>query len=606
MTRRRPHHLVRRCYPLALTLAILALPGTALALAPATGTQAGGHPASAANPKKQNTKQSSTLCELAGPIVEGLPAIGRLVGANPHICESAGEAVGGLASEAAEAAGNSVLDGLAHWMIDAASTITGFVSREMQQTTTPQLNSSWYQAQFAPMADLGAALGLLVTLIAFASAAIRRSPEALAATLAGIVRAGLGTSLALALVVIGLEISDAVSSAVLKSSPHAFWETVAHAWSAHGFGGFGSSALATVIAMIEVFAALFVWLELIVRNAGIYVAVLFFPVTLAAAIWPALNTWPGRLARLLLLLVILKPVALIVLSLAGNAAAAGLSFGEGVPESVGTILAATVIFALAAFAPWALMYLLAADAESAYMAAGLRTAAGAAVNDQAGRSVRNAGGLRNLSGGSGKGNGDDKRADGGGGGHDGGAGSVGGGHDPSGDGPGTTVGSGPHENATTSRGEDGEALPVGGKTVGAGSIGAAAGLAARPRPEQGHSAPTDRLPAQGSGSREPASTDTDASTGAQAPPSRIGAGTTTPSRARPTAEPASNRGDREATPRLPGRERPATRTDAQTEQGEQQARPPAPPSLPVRAPVIPRARPSASQRPDGGAGEGKE
>ena len=73
---------------------------------------------------------------------------------------------------------------------------------------------------------------------------------------------------------------------------------------------------------------------------------------------------------------ILKPVALIVLSLAGNAAAAGLSFGSGVPGSVGTILAATVIFALAAFAPWALMYLLAADAESAYVAAGLRAAAG--------------------------------------------------------------------------------------------------------------------------------------------------------------------------------------------------------------------------------------
>ena len=85
-----------------------------------------------------------------------------------------------------------------------------------------------------------------------------------------------------------------------------------------------------------------------------------------------------------MLFVILKPVTLIVLSLAGNAAAAGLSFGSGVSGSVGTILAAIVIFALAAFAPWALMYLLAADAESAYMAAGMRAAAGAAVTDSDG------------------------------------------------------------------------------------------------------------------------------------------------------------------------------------------------------------------------------
>ncbi len=207
----------------------------------------------------------------------------------------------------------------------------------------------------------------------------------------------MGTGLVVALTVIGLGIADQISSAVVGGSPHAFWATVAHAWGAGGFGGFGSSALAMLIAFVEVFAAIFVWLELIVRDAAIYVAVLFFPAALAAAIWPALPAWPGRLGRLLMLFVILKPVALIVLSFAGNAAAAGLSFGSGgISGSVGTILAATVIFALAAFAPWALMYLLAADAESAYMAAGLRTAAATAVGDEDGRSVRSGGGLRNL------------------------------------------------------------------------------------------------------------------------------------------------------------------------------------------------------------------
>ena len=159
-----------------------------------------------------------------------------------------------------------------------------------------------------------------------------------------------------------------------------------------------------LIALIEVFAAIFVWLELIVRDAVIYLAVLFFPVALAAAIWPALAAWPGRLGRLLLLFVILKPVALIVLSFAGNAAAAGLSFSGGVSGSVGTILAATVIFALAAFAPWALMYLLAADAESAY--AGARRARGRRRRPspaQGGASVRTGGGLRNLAGTTGRG-----------------------------------------------------------------------------------------------------------------------------------------------------------------------------------------------------------
>jgi hypothetical protein len=452
----------------------------AVAVPPAVGTQAGRPVSAAASAGKDGL--ASTLCEVAGGVVAGpvggglIPWVGELGGVNPGVCEAAGKVAGGLASEAVSAVGNSVLDGVSTWIIGAATQITGFVAAEMTKTTTPQLQSAWYEAQFQPMADLGAALGLLVALIALASAAVRRSPEALAATLAGIVRAGVGTGLVIPLTVIGLDIADQVSSAVVSASPHTFWATVAHAWGAKGFGGFGSSALAAIIALVEVFAAIFVWIELIVRNAAIYVAVLFFAAALAAAIWPVLSAWPGRLGRLLLLFVVLKPVALIVLSLAGSAAAAGLSFGGGVSGSVGTILAAVVIFALAAFAPWTLMYLLAADAESAYMAAGLRTAAGAAVADEDGRSVRSLGGLRNLGGGGSPGG----PGGGPGGGTPGGGGPGGGGGDPFGGGlPGDLGGAAGDFGAAGEFGVGAAgALPIAGDAIGGGSIGAAAGAGA--------------------------------------------------------------------------------------------------------------------------------
>ncbi len=431
-----------------------------------------------------------------------LPVIGKV--ASELACEAASEApgaVGGLLGEAAGAAGSGIMNALAEWMIGAATQVTGFVSKEMQETTTPQLESSWYEAQFQPMADLGAALGLLVAMIALASAAIRRSPEALAATLVGIARAGIGTGLVIPLTVIGLGIADQISSAVITSSPHTFWATVTHAWGTHGFGGFGSSALATLIAAIEVFAAVFVWLELIVRNAAIYVAVLFFAATLAAAIWPALSAWPGRLGRMLMLFVILKPVALIVLSLAGNAAAAGLSFGSGVSGPVGTILAAIVIFALAAFAPWALMYLLAADAESAYMAAGMRAAAGAAVTDSDGRSVRSGGGLRNLSGQNG-GSAMGGRPPGGGspgGGRSADGGPGGGGLPPAG-GP---VAGGDGAAGATDNGAGDGALAVGGETTGAGSIAVAAGAAAHAPAAGGQDSQSTAAPARSPQSSPP-------------------------------------------------------------------------------------------------------
>jgi hypothetical protein len=446
----------------------LAAPQCAAALPPAVGIPAA-HTSrvSVVEPRAQTAASCKVHLPVVGPVVD------QVAGGVCAAASGAGSAVAGLANEAANAVGNGILDLLANWMIGAATQVTTFVARAMKQTSTPQLESPWFQAQFAPMADLGAALGLLVALIALASAAIRRSPQALAATLAGIARAGIGTGLIVALTVIGLQVADEISAAVVSDSPHAFWSAVAHAWGTSGFGGFGSSALAMLIALIEVFAAIFVWLELIVRDAAIYVAVLLFPVGLAAAIWPALSAWPARLGRLLLLFVILKPLTLIVLSLAGSAAAAGLSFGSGVPGSVGTILAAVVIYGLAAFAPWALMYLLAADAESAHTASGLRTAAGAAVLEKSGRSVRTGGGLTALSplsrerGGPGS-------PDGGGfpGGGDGPPG-PGGGDRPSPPGP-SDAGGG---SAATSASEE-ATLPLGSELGSAGSVGAAAGMSA--------------------------------------------------------------------------------------------------------------------------------
>ena len=152
------------------------------------------------------------------------------------------------------------------------------------------------------------------------------------------------------------------------------------------------------MAIVQVIAGVLVWLELAVRNAAIYLAVLFFPVALAASIWPTLAGWTSRLVRLLFLFVILKPVVLVVLAFAGNAALAGLSLHGGLASSAGTIIAAITIFALAAMAPWALMLIVAADAESAAVGAGVRAAAGHAVSDGAATAGRLGGRVRGGAG----------------------------------------------------------------------------------------------------------------------------------------------------------------------------------------------------------------
>jgi hypothetical protein len=454
----------------AITLTALAPPEALAAVVPA-GVQAG-TPTQAANATHGATHGGGAPCNVGIPVIGG--AVSTLTNAACSVGSTIASGVGSIVS----GVGNSILDAVASWLIGAATAITSFVAAQMTATTTPALQSSWFEAQFAPIAALGAALALLVTLVALGSAALRRSPDALAATIVAVVRAGFGTGVIVALTAIGLGIADAISADIIRSSPHAFWSTVATAWGQHGFGGFGSSALAALIALVEVFGALLVWLELIVRNAVIYIAVLFFPVALAASIWPPLAGWTGRLGRLLLLFVMLKPVTLIVLSLAGNAAASGLSFSGGASASVGTILAAVVIFALAAFAPWALMYLLSADAESAWTGGALRAGAGGAVGGTQGRSVRNGGGLANLSsstGGGGGGGAGGTNAGGGGtnGGGRGGGGSGGGTpQPPSGGSSGAQAQTGSGGAAAGSNGGGAAAAGV----IGGGSVAAAAGM----------------------------------------------------------------------------------------------------------------------------------
>ena len=147
------------------------------------------------------------------------------------------------------------------------------------------------------------------------------------------------------------------------------------------------------------------------------------------------------------------------------------------PSSVGTILSACVIFVLAAFAPWALMYLIAADAESAYVAHQLRTSTAAAIGEGR-RALKDASAKNKASsngaGGNGPGNGRPRPQSGGGNG--GGGGGQGPRLTPSSGGP--SAASGQQGSSEGQEVVDGT-LALSGEAVGAGSVGAAAGLSAQ-------------------------------------------------------------------------------------------------------------------------------
>jgi TrbL/VirB6 plasmid conjugal transfer protein len=111
-------------------------------------------------------------------------------------------------------------------------------------------------------------------------------------------------------------------------------------------GGF----LAFVVALLVVVGAVLIWLELLVRSAAIYVAVLFLPLTLAGLVWPATARWAKRLVEILVALILSKFVVVAVISLAVSGLAAptdGLAAGFG----------GAALLLLAGFAPFALLRL---------------------------------------------------------------------------------------------------------------------------------------------------------------------------------------------------------------------------------------------------------
>jgi len=291
-----------------------------------------------------------------GNCAGGIPGIEQLCDGVQALPDSAKSGTASaLAGEAGQAAGGSILDQVTKWMTDAAQWVTSKIQVLIAKTSTPELQASWYQERWKGMVALGGGLAVLVAMIALGSAALRRDPDALGGIFIGMFRAGIGTGLVVPLVVLALSVADGISNWVASQAAGEesakFWGDVAGAWGSADHGGLGSTAIAFLFALVQVIAGIAVWIEMLLRNAGIYVAVLFMAAALAASIWPRLQSWKDRLISLLFVLIAMKPVIVVVLSLAGSAAAAG----GGSDKDLGLVMAAVVILVLAAFTPWILM-----------------------------------------------------------------------------------------------------------------------------------------------------------------------------------------------------------------------------------------------------------
>ena len=122
------------------------------------------------------------------------------------------------------------------------------------------------------------------------------------------------------------------------------------------------------------------WLELLIREAAVYVIVLMLPLFFAAMVWPARRIWAIRAVELLIALILSKFAIVAVLSLGGAA------LGHTLLPGFQALFAGTTLVLLAAFSPWAMLRLLPLHELAGAAVGGLRPLAGqppSAADDRA-------------------------------------------------------------------------------------------------------------------------------------------------------------------------------------------------------------------------------
>jgi hypothetical protein len=260
------------------------------------------------------------------------------------LCGVVGSATGSIAG--------GVLSAIVDWVVTGASWLLDQIGHTLSASTSVDLNATWFASHYAVMVAIAGAVALPMLLVATIQAVYTQSPGLLTrAVLVNLPLAALLTAVAVKLVELGLGITDVFCSTISGGSGTDLTRLLTGIATALVASG-GSSVPTFVVALgalVVVAGALVLWLELIVRQAAVYVAVLFLPLALASLVWPAVSHWSRRLVETLTALVLSKFVIVAVLSLAVGA----IGSGTGFPA----VLAGGALLLLAAFTPFTLLRL---------------------------------------------------------------------------------------------------------------------------------------------------------------------------------------------------------------------------------------------------------
>jgi hypothetical protein len=284
----------------------------------------------------------------------------EIVSKAPEVVADPGKAATDIVTAPVKAAGDAVMQGVTEWVANGAGWLVSQAGHLIGETTTPRIESPWFLQQYATMGGLAAVFALPLLLLAILQGVLRRDGGVIVrAAFVQLPAAFVLTAMAIAVVAVLLALTDEMSARVagsVGSDANAFFTDAAKALGALSAAtGNGAVPLFAVFlgGLIAAVGAFFVWIELLIRSAAIYVAVLFLPFTFVAMIWPHTARWCRRLLELLFAIVFAKFVIVAIMALA--AAGMGQSRSDDAFQGV---LAGGALMLLAAFSPFVLLRLI--------------------------------------------------------------------------------------------------------------------------------------------------------------------------------------------------------------------------------------------------------
>jgi uncharacterized membrane protein YphA (DoxX/SURF4 family) len=273
---------------------------------------------------------------------------------------------GRLAGSLAQAAGNSLMQGVTAWLTDGARWVLSQIGGMLASATRPDLGAEWWVGKYRLLLAFAMVVAVATLLLAIIQAGAKASWEGLAVAVGvDVPVAAVGGRAGPILTEYLVDVADRLSVVLLAG----FGTDSATALGRTGewLGTFGMASgqpppvplvVAALVALLTIVAGLLVVLELLLRANAIYLLVAMVPLAYAMRIFPVLRPVARRTTEVLIAIVFLQPIIALCVSLGAAAGASLGKVGDATAAQFGSALSGAVMLLLGALSPWAVLSLL--------------------------------------------------------------------------------------------------------------------------------------------------------------------------------------------------------------------------------------------------------